>query len=241
MTGDMHGILPLHLGMRVRLLSAIDKKKGLVTGAAGTVVHIEVNPKDQDLVDAAFREDAPTEPVYLRHVALGMYVRFDKYKGSPATRLLSNAVEPWPESFTDNLVFLEPSSTEQPFKFGYDKKSLHLVHRVGWNFTHGNVGTSQFFQGMTLKMGVVIDCARHTEGNHPLKDDAYWLDMYVMLSRATKIENILLVRAPEAEFLLQGPPKSLQEKLKTFNRRVTACRGKATKLAQDLGLAQFLR
>ena len=239
-TGHMHGILPVHLGMRVRLLNAIDKKKGLVTGAAGTVVHIEVNPKDQDLVDAAFREDAPTKPVYLRHVVLGMYVRFDKYKGSPATRLLSNADEPWPESFTDNLVFLEPSSTEKPFKWSYSN-SHYLVHRVGWNLTHGNVGTSQFFQGMTLNMGVVIDCARRTGERHPLSDDKYWLDMYVMLSRATKLENILLVRAPEAEFLLQGPPKSLQQKLKTFNKRVTACRGKATKLAQDLGLAQFLR
>ena len=90
-------------------------------------------------------------------------------------------------------------------------------------------------------MGVVIDCARRTGERHPLSDDAYWLDMYVMLSRATKLENILLVRAPEAKLLLQGPPKSLQQKLNTFNNRVTACRAKATKLAQDLGLAQFLR
>ena len=90
-------------------------------------------------------------------------------------------------------------------------------------------------------MGVVIDCARRTGERHPLSDDAYWLDMYVMLSRATKLENILLVRAPEAKLLLQGPPKSLQQKLNTFNNRVTACKTKATKLAQDLGLAQFLR
>ena len=110
MTGDMHGILPLHLGMRVRLLAAIDKKRSLVSGAEGTVVRIQVNPKDQDLVDAAFREDAPTKPLYLRHVILGVWVRFDKYKGSLATRLLRNADEPWPESFTDNLVLLEPSS-----------------------------------------------------------------------------------------------------------------------------------
>ena len=93
---------------------------------------------------------------------------------------------------------------------------------------------------MTLRMGVVIDCARRTEGNNPLNDDKWWLDLYVMLSRATTLKNLLLLRAPEAEFLLQGPPKGLQQKLKMFDRRVAACRTKATKLARDLGFERFL-
>eukprot|EP00959_Pyramimonas_sp_CCMP1952_P048964 1023119-Pyramimonas_sp.AAC.1 len=39
-TGGMHGLLPAHVGMRVRLLEALDIKNGLVKDAEGQIVHI---------------------------------------------------------------------------------------------------------------------------------------------------------------------------------------------------------
>ena len=45
-TGHMHGLLPLHEGMRVRLLIALDKARGLVREAEGLVVHVAVNGLD---------------------------------------------------------------------------------------------------------------------------------------------------------------------------------------------------
>ena len=52
-TGGMHGMLILHLGMRVRLMEALDIEHGLVKDAEGVVVHMEVNPLDRPSVDAA--------------------------------------------------------------------------------------------------------------------------------------------------------------------------------------------
>ena len=91
-----------------------------------------------------------------------------------------------------------------------------------------------------MREGVVIDCGRHTDGNTPKHDDDWWLDLYVMLSRATRLQDLLLVRAPPAKFLLQGPPKSLDQQLKRFAARSDACRVAAAALAAELGFSRFL-
>ena len=39
-TGAMHGFLLAHVGMRFRLLDTIDKERGLVKDAEGTLVHV---------------------------------------------------------------------------------------------------------------------------------------------------------------------------------------------------------
>ena len=49
------------------------------------------------------------------------------------------------------------------------------------------------------------------------------LHLYVMLSRATPLDNLLLLRAPEVGFLLRGPPKELRTKLAVFAERVEHC------------------
>ena len=71
-------MLPLHIGMHVRLLQHIDLARGLVKDAEGTVVHVEINPADADEVESA-RHDR--RPAYLRHVPLGVWLRMAKYRG----------------------------------------------------------------------------------------------------------------------------------------------------------------
>ena len=107
--------------------------------------------------------------------------------------------------------------------------------------SHACVRTSTACQGKTLKGGVLIDCARREDGQHPMDDDTWWLHLYVMLSRATTLDDILLLRAPGPEFLLRGPPKDLQTALKLFAQRVEQCRLDAAALARDLGLQRFLQ
>ena len=55
----MHGMLPIHLGMCVRLLVPLDKQKGLVQEAEGVVVDVAVNPLDTPRVEAAFAAPTP--------------------------------------------------------------------------------------------------------------------------------------------------------------------------------------
>ena len=88
---------------------------------------------------------------------------------------------------------------------------------------------------------MLIDMARCEDGAHPMDDDTWWLHLYVMISRATQLEDLLLLRAPPVEFLLRGPPEQLRERLRLFGRRTKACHARAEELARDLGLARFLR
>jgi hypothetical protein len=61
-----------------------------------------------------------------------------------------------------------------------------------------------------------------------------------MLSRATRLEDLLLMRAPPASFLLQGPPASLRQQLEKFAARTAKCRYGAAELARELGFEEFL-
>ena len=235
-TGHMHGMWAAHLGMRVRLLTPLDNQRGLVLEAEGVVIHVVVNPADQPRVDAAFAQDSPKDPLYLEHVPVGLWVRFDKYTGAPFHRELLQADESLTENVMQSLVFVEPSRTLRPFTW-----RGHSVNRVGWALSHAGVRTSTACQGKTLKGGVIIDCARRETGPHPMDDPTWWLHLYVMLSRATTLDDLLLLRAPEPEFLLRGPPPDLQAALETFAQRVETCRQTAAALAHELGLQQFLR
>jgi len=92
-----------------------------------------------------------------------------------------------------------------------------------------------------MREGVIIDCGRQSGGAHPKEDDDWWLDLYVMLSRATCLDDLLLLRAPDLDFFVKGPPKSLRKQLGKFARKTEACRQRAEKIAIELGLGAFLR
>ena len=112
--------------------------------------------------------------------------------------------------------------------------------RTGFPFSHANVVTSTACQGRTFRKGVVIDCGRHEGGSTPKVDEDWWLDLYVMLSRATTLDDLLVVRAPPSDFLLRGPPASLAQGLKRFAWRTGACRARAREIAGELGFENVL-
>ena len=88
---------------------------------------------------------------------------------------------------------------------------------------------------------MLLDCGRHETGNGKKDDDDWWLELYVLLSRATRAEDLLLMRAPHIEFFLAGPPKGLRKQLAQFATRTRTCRKAATELAEQLGFTEFLR
>ena len=47
-SGNMHGMLALHIGMRIRLLDALGEKKTLVKDAEGDIVRIEPHLDDRE-------------------------------------------------------------------------------------------------------------------------------------------------------------------------------------------------
>lgn len=230
-TGGMHGMLTVHLGMRVRLLAALDLRNGLVKDAEGEVVHVAVNPLDQREVDAAMASGGGV--VYLRHPPLGIWVRMNKYTGAPFAKRLQRADASLDPEQTRSLVFVEPR-TSDAFVF-----RNHRVTRTGFPLSHARVVTSTACQGRTMKAGVILDCGRHEIGTTAKEDDDWWLDLYVMLSRATRLEDLLLLRAPPVSFLLRGPPANIKKQLAKFAQRTEACRTRAAEIAAELGFTEF--
>ena len=159
----------------------------------------------------------------------------DKYDETPdALQLSQNTNLDYAE--VQSLLFVEPTTTLMPFTWREFK-----VSRCGFPLTHAMVRTSTACQGKTCEQGVLIDCAKLDTGANATNPDDYWLHMYVMLSRATSLRDILLIRAPDATFLLQGPPRELKKRLQMFRARVAKCSKYALSIANQLGFQTFLR
>ena len=133
----------------------------------------------------------------------------------------------------DSLVFVEPRTSE-PFLF-----RDHRVTRTAFPISHGRVITTTACQGRTMRQGVVLDCGRHETGTGKKDDDAWWLELYVMLSRATTARNILTMRAPPFDFFQRGPPNDLRGQLRRFASRTGSCRVEAAALIRKLGFQEF--
>ena len=93
------------------------------------------------------------------------------------------------------------------------------MKRFGFMLTHAMYLTTTASQGKTLRTAVKVDCARNEpQGNHGTDDDAWWLNLYAMFSRVTRMADMLLVRPPPRELLEWGPPASVRSALQRFER-----------------------
>ena len=81
-------------------------------------------------------------------------------------------------------------------EFTWRSSETHTVKRSGFPLTHASFLSSTASQGQTLRTGVTIDCARiEPRGRQGADDDQWWLHLYVMFSRATCLEDMLLMLA----------------------------------------------
>lgn len=211
-TGKLQGMLLLHERMVVRLTDVLAPKHSLVKDKLGTVVKIDFHSKDQERLantGGRFQLFCP------KYMALGVWVKILKYNQSPMKKHL---LENWRHNdveITENeeqeagsMIFVE--LVHSNFKIDVDLAGeTEKVEVIRWQFplTHGMLRTAFAAQGMTLEGGVVIDLRR--AGG--LDDSDWWLAIYVMLSRARKLSNMILLGfTPKVEELLRnGPPDNL--------------------------------
>ena len=73
-----------------------------------------------------------------------------------------------------------------------------------------------------------------------MDDNTWWLHLYVMLSRATRLEDLLLLRQPDESLVMRGPPSDMLGQLQLFDSRVRDCRASLRALAVELGLDKFI-
>ena len=113
----------------------------------------------------------------------------------------------------------------------------HSVKRFGFMLSHAHYLTTTASQGQTIRCAVTIDCARQEpQGQRGADDDAWWLNLYVMFSRATQMEDMLLLRPPPRWLLERGPPKAIAKALKRFYKREHPTVERAVALAQEYGI-----
>ena len=122
--------------------------------------------------------------------------------------------------------------------FSWETSSeAHSVKRFGFMLTHAHFLTATASQGQTIRAAVTIDCARNEpQGKRGTSDDAWWLNLYVMFSRVTRMDDMLLVRPPPCELLERGPPASVRAALQRFERTERDTVHEAVLLAERLGI-----
>ena len=106
------------------------------------------------------------------------------------------------------LFFVELMHAEFIFlKIGEENEKIEVIR---WQFPllHGMLRTAYSAQGLTLDGGVLVDLQR--AGG--LEDDDWWLAIYVMLTRARELENLILLDVTEQveDLLRRGPPSYLR-------------------------------
>ena len=215
-TGKLPGILLVHIGMIVRLSDVMAPRLGLVKDKLGKVLSVVLHERDQERVNelpSGYRMFVP------EFMAKGIWVQLRNYKRSPlSAHIMAHAEHQRPgeetaEDKADQLmaasaVFIELHNAT----FKCDVKingTNETVEVLRWQFPliHGMLRTAYAAQGLTLHGGVVVDLRR--AGG--LSDDDWWLAIYVMLSRARQLSNLILVGFTEQveELLRRGPPTRL--------------------------------
>ena len=107
-----------------------------------------------------------------------------------------------------SMLFVEIAHSEFKIELTINSE-IENISVIRWQFplTHGMLRTAYAAQGLTLEGGVIMDLRR--AGG--LEDDDWWLAIYVMISRARKLENIILLGFTEQveDLLRRGPPANL--------------------------------
>ena len=254
-TGDMHGVFTSYKGMRVRLTKKLNSTVGLIQDQTATIVDYVFAESDQ----SRYLETSPGHKFQPRFLPMGIWLQVDNFThGVLEDELFDLVAEPqdmvhcekkpgfigplrdeqWWEaqqSARAKGLFLLPMMTDY---FKFQSRGTHPVKRSGFAITHAAFHTSTSVQGKTLRTGVTIDCGRiEVSGLQGMSDEIWWFHLYVMLSRATRMKDMLLLRPPPRELLEQGPPKAILRALERFVALEEKSAAEAKQLCQDMGIS----
>ena len=158
-TGKYHGVLPFHLGMKVRITQKLSPSHGLVQESEGVIVHIvhdveeEVFLQEPVAAAACVGENATV----CEKVPLGVWLRMDEMENHPLLKEYKESTKRYIETNNialdmlesekdlANLIFLE-RTTSYPFKLIVEGTS-YTITRTQLPFTHAMVRTAQASQG----------------------------------------------------------------------------------------------
>ena len=243
-TAHLHTLLPAYPGQRVRLTEKISADHRLPQESEGTVVQIVFDPEEK--LDPARGE------VALEYCPRGIWVCSDDCSVIPLASKLLDKVDVsareavWRLNASNPDIAREPDGKVKPvherlaFVPAATRSFKRMIAGRNWTIRRRQVPltsaldrTIQSSQGKTFRGGLIGDM-----GNLNTDRDAFWSAMYVLLSRATRMQGMLLLRCPPESFFDAGPPaylKSFLQQLRGSDGKIAAGQQKGDELIQKYG------
>ena len=113
------------------------------------------------------------------------------------------------------------------------------IHVVRWQLplTHAQVRTAMSSQGLTFPRGVLADVRK--KGN--MDDDIWWLNLYVMLSRARKLSSLILIGLTDdvRKLMEIGPRKYIRFQMQRLQDKANSSMREAETLAKTMGFHRW--
>ena len=220
--------------MRVRLTTKISAVDGLVNERSGTIQKIDLHDVDTAKLTDHFAR------IRLEYMPRGAWVLFDSFHSAPLEEFTSNFVAVDADSQVSidaaSLVYIKLEKADFNLPVHLPDGSSESIHVTRWNLplTHAMVRTAMSSQGLTFNGGVVADLRR--AGG--MEDDIWWLNVYVMLSRARKLDSLILVGVTTQvrELLEAGPPAYIRRKIQTLQAKSMSTLRQAERFASDMSL-----
>lgn len=210
-TNKLMGMLPIHLGLRVRLTRKISAPQ-LVQEREGTVVGIEL--RQSDLRCKGLMQQCAKEHGHwvCKELPLAIYVKIDDFTEELLPPVPCEHHHDCAErhcmkcKFFPGIVAIKPSSAKWEACLKKEKLS---VHRLQFALAPALVKTIHSMQGSTAEPGLI----GHWNLPSRLGPVAAWLTRYVLLSRVRSLSALFSVGLPTRQELETGPPEDLRERI----------------------------
>ena len=213
-TKGLSSFLPLYQGMRLLLGSKDCVRYGLMKGCECILEHIVFCPLEELPGDVV-----AGEPILLRYMPVALVLRAI----GAAWELPREATPELPPD-VDRRGLFTMRPTSEYFKCASAKNRYINVRRTQYTVLPADTRIVYAAQGETFE-AVIADMQRPPR--MPL--DTFWLACYVMLSRATSLEGVLILRPAARGDLSRPPPRFLVEEID----RLLAVERTSTKRLRD--------
>ena len=213
-TGNLLGMLPVFMGMRVRLNCKISAKDQLMNDSPGTIVGINFHGDEFSRPQDDWRVNPQHEAwqrgyIRLRKMPTAIYVKMDDFEVDLG--------------FGKGIIAVYPiSSRKWEFHSHHDQDGSRVrrkvqISRTQFPLAPEKVRTVQTAQGLSMD-SAVMTLAKPDRMSEP----DHWMHIYVMLSRVRTMKQLLLFGLPDKKLFECGPPAFVQEAMQKLKRRASA-------------------
>ena len=237
-TGKLMSILPIFIGMRVRLLKYLTPDLG--PESEGEVVGIELHPQEAPILARGVpRPSLQTDGfVVLQVLPKCVYVKFDGVQDEVLRpdpcklHALCGPDRACPDCrFYPGVFAVRPQSAKWKFTDPDCKAHFVCATRYQLPLAPANQKTLHTLQGMTAEPGLKA----HWTLPPRLAASVKWLAYYVMLSRPRSLSSLLSFGMPERRILEGGPPQEILESLRElFGDKLSKAREQSEAARREL-------